>query len=120
SLIQTSFVLLFWRHCKRRFNWRCVDVRQGFLRYLVLVRYVLHLNKGKVTMNSSDNSEFGVADWQRLLRSIGEDPSRQGLRETPGRVTRAWAHWTRGYQQDPATILKTFADGGESYDELIV
>ncbi|SEK34997.1 GTP cyclohydrolase I FolE [Nitrosovibrio tenuis] len=71
-------------------------------------------------MDASNDPEFGIADWQRLLRSIGEDPSRQGLAETPGRVSRAWAHWTRGYKQDPATILKTFADGGESYDELIV
>ena len=54
-------------------------------------------------------------------RSIVEvRTNRQGLRETPGRVSRAWAHWTRGYKQDPAAILKTFADGGESYDELIV
>jgi GTP cyclohydrolase I len=64
-------------------------------------------------MDTSNDPEFGVADWQRLLHSIGEDPTRQGLVETPGRVT-------RGYKQDPATILKTFADGGESYDELIV
>ena len=71
-------------------------------------------------MTTSHDPEFGVADWQRLLRSIGEDPARQGLIETPSRVARAWAHWTRGYQQDPAMILKTFADGGESYDELIV
>lgn len=70
-------------------------------------------------MDTSD-SGFGVADWQRLLRAIGEDPFRQGLVETPSRVARAWAHWTRGYKQDPAAILKTFADGGESYDELIV
>lgn len=71
-------------------------------------------------MDTSNDPEFGIADWQRLLRSIGEDPSRQGLVETPSRVSRAWAHWTRGYKQDPATILKTFADGGECYDELIV
>ena len=71
-------------------------------------------------MKTSHDSEFGVADWQRLLHSIGEDPHRQGLVETPHRVSRAWAHWTRGYQQDPATILKTFADGGECYDELII
>jgi GTP cyclohydrolase I len=35
-------------------------------------------------------------------------------------MTRAWAHWTRGYHEDPATILKTFSDGGERYNELIV
>jgi GTP cyclohydrolase I len=55
-------------------------------------------------MTTSHDPEFGVADWQRLLRSIGEDPVRQGLIETPSRVARAWAHWTRGYQQDPAMI----------------
>ncbi len=71
-------------------------------------------------MDTSNDPEFSVADWRRLLHSIGEDPSRQGLRDTPSRVTRAWAHWTRGYQEDPATILKTFADGSECYDELIV
>lgn len=71
-------------------------------------------------MTISNDSEFGVADWRRLLHSIGEDPSRQGLIATPNRVVRAWAHWTRGYQQDPGTILKTFSDGGENYDELII
>ncbi len=71
-------------------------------------------------MAISNDPEFGAADWRRLLHSIGEDPSRQGLIDTPNRVIRAWAHWTRGYQQDPATILKTFSDGGENYDELII
>ena len=42
-------------------------------------------------MDNPKDSEFGIADWQRLIRSIGEDPSRQGLHETPGRVSRAWA-----------------------------
>jgi GTP cyclohydrolase IA len=63
---------------------------------------------------------FGTADWRRLLRGLGEDPDRQGLLETPDRVQRAWAHWCRGYQEDPVTILKTFDDGGEHYNELIV
>jgi GTP cyclohydrolase I len=71
-------------------------------------------------MTMPEDSEFGVADWRRLLRSLGEDPSRQGLIDTPNRVIRAWGHWTRGYQQDPAAILKTFSDGGENYDELII
>lgn len=71
-------------------------------------------------MTLSHDSEFGVGDWRRLIHSIGEDPSRQGLSDTPNRLIRAWAHWTRGYQQDPATILKTFSDGGENYDELII
>jgi GTP cyclohydrolase IA len=44
-----------------------------------------------------------------LLTYVGEDPTRQGLEDTPGRVAKAWLELTRGYSQDPATILgKTF------------
>lgn len=46
-----------------------------------------------------------------LLRELGEDPDREGLRETPTRVARAWCEWTDGYSMDPAEILKTFVDG---------
>ena len=49
-----------------------------------------------------------------------EDPTREGLQETPARVVKAWQHWTKGYAEDPATILKTFEDGAEDYDEMIV
>ena len=69
---------------------------------------------------AADPDEFSTDDWRRLLRSLGEDPARPGLLETPDRVTRAWAHWTSGYAQDPAEILKVFEDGAEQYNELIV
>ncbi len=63
---------------------------------------------------------FSDADWRRLLKHLGENPDRQGLRDTPQRVTKAWRHWTSGYDQDPAAILKVFEDGAEQYNELIV
>lgn len=44
---------------------------------------------------------------------IGEDVSREGLRETPARVVKAWKAWTAGYHQNPADVLKTFKDGAE-------
>lgn len=57
----------------------------------------------------------------RLLEFIGEDPHREGLQETPGRVLRAWSDWSSGYKQDPAKILKTFVDGSERCgDELVI
>lgn len=55
-----------------------------------------------------------------LLRWLGEDPEREGLRETPGRVLRAWKHWCCGYGKDPAAVLKTFEDGAEGSDEMVV
>jgi GTP cyclohydrolase I len=69
---------------------------------------------------AQDEDSFSEHDWRRLLAHLGEDPDRQGLAETPKRVEKAWKHWTSGYQQNPADILKVFEDGAEQYNELIV
>ena len=66
------------------------------------------------------STEFDEKDWRRFLRSIGEDPDRPGLQETPARVVKAWKHWTSGYDQNPASVLKAFEDGAEEYNELSV
>lgn len=55
---------------------------------------------------------------RRILEFIGEDPSRQGLRDTPARVARSLLELTRGYDEDPKAILGTVFD--ESYDEPVV
>jgi len=68
----------------------------------------------------SDKEAFTEHDWRRLLTSLGENPDRPGLIETPARVTKAWKHWTSGYQQSPVEVLKAFEDGAEEYNELIV
>jgi GTP cyclohydrolase I len=55
---------------------------------------------------------------RELLFALGEDPDRPGLRETPGRVARAYAETLAGMWQDPAEILSTtFA---EDHDELVL
>ncbi len=55
----------------------------------------------------------------RLLQFIGEDPAREGLKETPARVLKAWKELSAGYSMDPATILsKTFTE--EQYDEMVI
>jgi GTP cyclohydrolase I len=70
-------------------------------------------------MNKSEEP-FTEQDWRRLLISLGEDPDRPGLVETPSRVAKAWKHWTSGYTEDPAELLKVFEDGAEGYDELVI
>ena len=56
-----------------------------------------------------------------LLRDIiGEDITREGLRETPARVVKAWKHWTSGYHVNIPGLLKVFEDGAEGYDEMVV
>lgn len=54
----------------------------------------------------------------RLLEYLGEDPTRSGLVDTPGRVIKALSEMTAGYEQDPADILGTRFDA--DYDEMVV
>ena len=55
-----------------------------------------------------------------LIRWTGEDPAREGLRDTPQRVARAWKEYCRGYGEDPALHLsRTFEEVG-GYDELVL
>lgn len=57
---------------------------------------------------------------RRMLQFIGEDASRGGLEETPERVAKAWQFWCKGYNEDPADILKTFEDGAKNVDEMVM
>jgi len=55
-----------------------------------------------------------------LLRWAGEDPRREGLRDTPARVASAYRDWFSGYDSDPADYLRrTFEEVG-GYDEMVV
>jgi len=55
-----------------------------------------------------------------LIRWAGDDPDREGLAETPGRVARAWAEYAQGYAEDPAIHLsRTFYEVG-GYDEIVL
>ncbi len=58
--------------------------------------------------------------FRTLIRWAGDDPTRDGLIETPSRMARAYEQHFRGYAQDPVEILqKTFSET-EGYDEMIV
>jgi GTP cyclohydrolase I len=56
---------------------------------------------------------------QALLREIGEDPTRDGLEETPSRVAKAFRFFTQGYQQNPREVLSE-ALFDVSYDEMVL
>lgn len=69
-----------------------------------------------------EGTETGSAEdiGIRLLQYIGEDPTREGLRETPARFLKAWKFWTKGYREKVEDIMKVFEDGAEGCDEMIV
>jgi len=65
-------------------------------------------------------SEFSTQEMYReLLSRLGEDPSRDGLLATPGRVEKAMAFLTKGYDEDPTKILRG-AMFDVDYDEMVI
>lgn len=58
-----------------------------------------------------------AAAIRELLFAIGEDPDREGLRETPGRVARAYEELVAGLRQQPEDVLTTTFDLG--HDEMV-
>jgi GTP cyclohydrolase I len=54
----------------------------------------------------------------KILYHIGEDPTREGLKETPGRMIKSWEELLGGYKTDPADIFKVF--DSEGYNEMII
>ena len=79
-----------------------------------------------VKNTNTENKTNKVSDkeaeeaFKTILSWMGEDPSREGLLETPKRVVKAFKEYFKGYKEDPNQILdKTFGDV-EGYDDMVV
>jgi GTP cyclohydrolase I len=55
-----------------------------------------------------------------LIRWAGDDPDREGVRGTPGRVTRAFEEYFSGYDTDPVELLQRTFEETDGYDEMVV
>jgi len=55
-----------------------------------------------------------------LLRYAGDDPDREGLKDTPKRVVNAYSDWFSGYASDPGAYLRRTFEEVEGYDEMVV
>ena len=75
-------------------------------------------NKNLETNKVSDKEAEEA--FKTILAWMGEDPSREGLLETPKRVVKAYKEYFAGYKEDPNKILdKTFGDV-DGYDDMVV
>ena len=80
----------------------------------------------KLVKNENDKNKENISDEEaqeafiKILKWIGEDPSREGLLETPKRVMKAFKEYFKGYHEDPKAVLdKTFGDV-EGYSDMVV
>ncbi len=55
-----------------------------------------------------------------LLRWAGDDPAREGLKDTPARVAKAFEDWFSGYGQDPEAYLARTFEEIEGYDDMVI
>ena len=55
-----------------------------------------------------------------LIRWAGDDPTREGLIDTPSRVAKAFEEWFSGYDDDPETILARTFEEVEGYDDIVL
>ena len=58
--------------------------------------------------------------FTKIIKWLGEDPSREGLKSTPKRLIKAYKEYFKGYSEDPEKILeKTFGDV-QGYDDMVI
>jgi GTP cyclohydrolase IA len=69
------------------------------------------------TRPSREEAETAV---RVLLRWAGDDPEREGLLGTPGRVVRAYEEFFSGYDEDPAALLRRTFEETDGYDEMVL
>ncbi len=70
--------------------------------------------RSSVSQRQAENAVRVLLEW------AGEKPTREGLRDTPTRVVRAYRDWFSGYLSDPADYLRRTFEEVEGYDEMIV
>jgi GTP cyclohydrolase IA len=83
------------------------------------VRQLAAVDSERIMPGRPSRAEVEAA-YRTVIRWIGEDPNRDGLKETPSRVVRALDEFFTGYRQDPVDILQKTFEEIEGYDEMIV
>ena len=74
----------------------------------------------KTTKNNNVSDKEAEEAFIKIFKWMGEDPSREGLIETPKRVVKAFKEYFKGYNEDATKVLeKTFGDV-DGYDDMVI
>ena len=83
------------------------------------MKLVKDLEKSSINQSGVTDKEAEEA-FKTILKWIGENPDREGLKETPKRVVKAFKEYFSGYHQDASKVLnKTFGDV-DGYDDMVL
>ena len=77
-------------------------------------------NENEKKLENKISEEEAEQAFTKIIRWLGEDPSREGLKSTPKRLVKAFKEYYKGYNEDPKKILeKTFGDV-QGYDDMVI
>jgi GTP cyclohydrolase IA len=76
--------------------------------------------KSVVSFTNRPSREEAMAAVRTLLAWAGDDPTREGLKDTPKRVVDAYEEWFQGYQADPAKELARTFEDVQGYDDMVM
>ena len=78
------------------------------------------MREARAVAGARPSREDAEAAVRVLLRWAGDDPGREGLRDTPSRVARAYEEFFSGYGVDPVALLERTFEETEGYDEIVL
>ena len=77
-------------------------------------------SENEKNLNNKISDEEAEQAFVKIIKYIGEDPTREGLQSTPKRLVKAFKEYFKGYKENPEKILeKTFGDV-EGYDDMVI
>ena len=77
-------------------------------------------NENEKSLDNKITDEEAEQAFVKIIKYIGEDPTREGLQSTPKRLVKAFKEYFKGYKENPEKILeKTFGDV-EGYDDMVI
>ena len=79
-----------------------------------------NISKPALSCDGVPSQEEAEAAVRTLLRLAGEDPGREGLRDTPARVVKAYKELFGGYTVDPVALLERTFEEVQGYDEVVL
>tara|TARA_B100000989_G_scaffold101110_1_gene73892 strand:- start:385 stop:984 length:600 start_codon:yes stop_codon:yes gene_type:complete len=78
------------------------------------------MKKSEKIINFRPSREQAMEAVKTLLAYAGDDPSREGLVDTPKRVIKAYDEFFAGYKEDPVEVLSRTFEQVEGYDEMVI
>ena len=78
------------------------------------------VDRGRLPTDSRPNRREVEEAVRTLIRWAGDDPTRDGLHDTPDRVARSFEEFFSGYTVDPVSLLQRTVEETEGYDEIVM